>query len=477
MNTTLVCARYNEDLNWLLPLKNESIIIYNKGEDNLDTFPKQKVVKLPNLGREGGTYLHHIIQNYDNLSDYTIFTQANPVDHIWHDDAEKSYKEILDTFSEKKSYNFKYISKHFIKVEQEYLMNYTSGMMSLGYRYAPPIEIKKIINCLTNMKDSYPLVNNELSLLIKDLDKLKTDTIETYELTKIISKNTAFMSGDNHAKRRELLYSNFDFSFFFNTIGNTYTFGYGAIFAVSKKNIQFYPKSFWETMYSTFQHVAPGAGWGLEKMWRYILEDHYVMLNSLKNIPDLKMNPLKYVMEKMVLKHKPNTLWIELGSGGGKTINYISNFTDNKIYGFDSFEGFPEKWRDYFDKGMFSTNGVLPEVNPNVVLIKGWFHDTLQRFVDSQSKKISFIHFDCALYSSTKCALEAFKNHIDTDCVMVFDEFVNYPGFEDNGELRAFYEFSKTYNVNYEWIGMNGNPLGMSACCNEKVALIIKSIG
>jgi hypothetical protein len=299
MNTTLVCARYNEDLNWLLPLKTESIIIYNKGEDNLHMFPKQKVVKLPNLGREGGTYLHHIIQNYDNLSDYTIFTQANPVDHIWHDNIEKSYKEIFDTFSEKKTYNFKYLSKHFIKVEQKCLMNYTSGMISLGYRYAPPIEIKKIIGCLTKMKDSYPLVKDELLLLINDLNKLKTDIIETYELTKIISKNAAFMHGDDHVKRRESLYSNFDFSFFLNTIGNTYTFGYGAIFVVSKKNIQFYPKSFWETIYSTFQDVKPSAGWGLEKMWRYILSDDYIMLNSLNNIPDLKMSPLKYVMEKM----------------------------------------------------------------------------------------------------------------------------------------------------------------------------------
>ena len=45
MSTTLVCARHNENINWLLPLCNESIIIYNKGYDNLDLFPSEKIVK------------------------------------------------------------------------------------------------------------------------------------------------------------------------------------------------------------------------------------------------------------------------------------------------------------------------------------------------------------------------------------------------------------------------------------------------
>ena len=45
----------------------------------------------------------------------------------------------------------------------------------------------------------------------------------------------------------------------------------------------------------------------------------------------------------------------------------------------------------------------------------------------------------------------------------VFDELVNYPGFDgDTGELKAFYEFITENNVNYSWIGMNGVPVGMS---------------
>ena len=34
-------------------------------------------------------------------------------------------------------------------------------------------------------------------------------------------------------------------------------------------------------------------------------------------------------------------------------------FTNDKVYGFDSFEGLPENWRPGFEKGTFSLNGML----------------------------------------------------------------------------------------------------------------------
>ena len=201
------------------------------------------------------------------------------------------------------------------------------------------------------------------------------------------------------------------------------------------------------------------------------------MLSIIQNIPDIRMWPLKYVFEHMKLHHKPDTLWLEFGVASGHTINYISNFTKEHVYGFDSFEGLPEKWRDGFDKGAFNRNGDLPSVNSNVVLIKGWFDTTLPDFIKAQNKKVSFIHMDADLYSSTKCIFDTLKEYIDTDCVIVFDELVNYPGFDgDKGELKAFYEFITENNVDYEWIGMNGVPIGMSGYEHENVAVIIRSI-
>jgi hypothetical protein len=202
------------------------------------------------------------------------------------------------------------------------------------------------------------------------------------------------------------------------------------------------------------------------------------MLEIIENIPNIGTYPLTYIFENIGFKHKRNTLWLEFGVASGTTINYISKFTTGKVYGFDSFEGLPEKWRDGFDKGAFNRGGVLPIVNKNVELIKGWFNETLVDFMQQQNKKVSFIHMDADLYSSTKYIFDILKDYIEDGCIIVFDELVNYPGFDgDNGELKAFYEFIGENNVDYEWIGMNGTPTGMSGYYHENVAVIIKSIG
>lgn len=197
------------------------------------------------------------------------------------------------------------------------------------------------------------------------------------------------------------------------------------------------------------------------------------MLGILHNIPNLKKYPLHYIFEDLKLKHEPNTLWLEFGVYRGSTINYISKFTEDVVYGFDSFQGLPEKWRDHFDKGAFNLNGVPPQVNKNVELIIGLFQDTLIDFLKKHNKKINFIHIDCDLYTSTKFILNATFPYLNKECIVLFDELINYPGFDgETGEFRAFYEFTNEKNVKYKWLGMNGS-LFMTGHDHEKVAVTI----
>lgn len=67
--------------------------------------------------------------------------------------------------------------------------------------------------------------------------------------------------------------------------------------------------------------------------------------------------------------------------------------------------------------------------NCEMILIKGWFNDVLLDFIKKENKKISFIHIDCDIYSSTKYIFDTFKNYIDNQCIIVFDELVNYNTF------------------------------------------------
>lgn len=74
MDRTLIICRYGEDISWLRDLKGYNIIIYDKGDPNAP-------YHLPNFGREAHAYIHHIIQNYDNLSTMNVFCQASPFMH------------------------------------------------------------------------------------------------------------------------------------------------------------------------------------------------------------------------------------------------------------------------------------------------------------------------------------------------------------------------------------------------------------
>lgn len=173
-------------------------------------------------------------------------------------------------------------------------------------------------------------------------------------------------------------------------------------------------------------------------------------MNKIKSFDD-KANYLKYV-----LNHIGSSLgrgeYLEFGVFSGKTINFISaTLPDKIIYGFDSFEGLPETWRSGFEKEKFSIRGNLPQVNENVRLVKGWFNETLPAFVKTHPEPCAFIHVDCDLYSSTKTVFDNLKNQIVAGTVIAFDEYFNYPGWQE-GEYKAFMEFVEENNLEFEYI-------------------------
>ena len=144
---------------------------------------------------------------------------------------------------------------------------------------------------------------------------------------------------------------------------------------------------------------------------------------------------------------------MEFGVFAGNSINLISSTLPDKIiYGFDSFEGLPENWREGFSKGTFNRKGGLPQVNDNVRLVKGWFNETLPEFVKAHPEQCAFIHIDCDLYSSTKTVLDTLKNQIGAGTVIAFDEYYNYPGWQDDGEYRAFNDFVAWNHLEFEYV-------------------------
>jgi hypothetical protein len=72
----IVVARYNENLKWLNDASFNKYYIkcYNKGSNNdIKINSAHEIINLTNVGRCDHTYLYHIVNNYDNLADFTVF--------------------------------------------------------------------------------------------------------------------------------------------------------------------------------------------------------------------------------------------------------------------------------------------------------------------------------------------------------------------------------------------------------------------
>jgi hypothetical protein len=134
---------------------------------------------------------------------------------------------------------------------------------------------------------------------------------------------------------------------------------------------------------------------------------------------------------------------LEFGVYSGRTLKVIAKKYPGRTFGFDSFEGLPEYWRDGFPTGTFRVSEI--PIIEHASIIDGLFQDTLETFLRDVTDSISFIRLDADLYSSTKFVLRVLNDSIEPGCIIQFDEFINYPGFE-NHEYLAFSEWCSEFS-------------------------------
>lgn len=91
----VVVARYRESLEWVANLEmhlkklgySVTVFVYNKGEDMPNVLDEWIVERLPNVGRESHTHLHHISKRYSHYkqiteNSYIVFLQGSIDDHL-----------------------------------------------------------------------------------------------------------------------------------------------------------------------------------------------------------------------------------------------------------------------------------------------------------------------------------------------------------------------------------------------------------
>jgi len=150
---------------------------------------------------------------------------------------------------------------------------------------------------------------------------------------------------------------------------------------------------------------------------------------------------------------------VECGVGWGRSLFLLSVLsglfdTQRHIYGFDSFQGFPEPTiedepeRYNIKKGRYSTNkdGVIRYllnsgieydfIDDNITLIEGFFSESLTRY---NGDEIALLHLDVDLYQSYKETLVFFYPKVVRGGVIVFDEYHKIERF--SGAKDAIDEF------------------------------------
>lgn len=162
----VVVAHYREALDWLKEIENlptiSSVVLYHKcyllhptagagANANTNTITH---VSLPNVGREGHTYYHHIVENYDSLPEFTAFVQAFPFDHS---------PSLFSGLTRPPQQPFTWLS--------EQLIDYT---FSQGCRHHPGLPLREVYRYLFDAEPpTHPVVFGAGAQFIVSKDRIR----------------------------------------------------------------------------------------------------------------------------------------------------------------------------------------------------------------------------------------------------------------------------------------------------------------
>ena len=242
-------------------------------------------------------------------------------------------------------------------------------------------------------------------------------------------------------------------------------------------------------------HHFPGGPGIYENKINYMT----IFLNNLKNLYKLFIKNIISNGFTLVSSERLENLYnqcskfkntsysfVECGvaKGGCLSMMKFSSGLNNKIYGFDSFEGMPditnEDLGDYNKScpkqfvgislcggggdGINNVYNTFKKLNlnmNNVILIKGFYEDTLKNIENIENiGEIAVLRLDCDWYAPTKLCLDKLYDKVIIGGVIIIDDYGHFIGAK-----RAVDEFRIKNNINtpliktdyteYYWIKEN----------------------
>jgi O-methyltransferase len=180
-------------------------------------------------------------------------------------------------------------------------------------------------------------------------------------------------------------------------------------------------------------------------------------------VPEMELSACQRQAIEVLVTRNPGHTWgdyLEFGVFQGHSMSLMfRNLAELglldkvRLYGFDSFEGYPQQALDE-PENAFMPGGDKAEMRvaqnlltsrgidwSRVKLVKGWFADTLTEEFREQEKitRVSLVNFDCDLYLSTAQALAFTAPLVREAAIFFFDDWG--AGEEMVNQKRAFVEY------------------------------------
>jgi O-methyltransferase len=194
---------------------------------------------------------------------------------------------------------------------------------------------------------------------------------------------------------------------------------------------------------SQWRHQHPVKGYNdfYQEKWDY--NRRYNLYEAIAKQEALFDHPLDY---------------FEFGVASGQSFKWWLQRNENsssRFFGFDTFEGLPEKWGPYEKGAMAHTLESLDINDPRTSFYKGLFQETFIPFLekyDNQKRKL--IHIDSDLFSSALFVMTQLYRFLKPGDIFLFDEFA-----VPQHEFFAFKIFTESFYIDYEVIGAANNYL------------------
>ena len=189
------------------------------------------------------------------------------------------------------------------------------------------------------------------------------------------------------------------------------------------------------------QHPVKGYNDFYQEDWDY--NRRYTLYEALGKQEGVMEQPIDY---------------FEFGVDGGHSLRWWlqhNTHPKSRFFGFDTFEGLPEKWGAFEKGAMAHTIESLQITDTRVGLYKGLFQESLPPFLEEyKSVNRRLVHLDADLFSSTLFTLTQLFRFLKPGDIILFDEFA-----VPQHEFLAFKLFTESFYVQYEVIGAANNYL------------------